>query len=251
MFHQPPNNFLNSAYRIEVEHTDDVGTVKSGAATGFVLTANNRAGYIVTNRHVVDLDYRRQDRRYANFAMTSFRITGRRSDDSIYTFRLHPDANFYHHDEYENDVVMIEPNIYFDGPAEADRQIHWHYGIEHLADDTAFEGINPFDLICYAGFPDQHDKLGDRPIVRSGRIASDPRYDYSWDRNPHGRCVAYDGFSYGGASGSPVFAPPGSRNGFLVGVNAGHVPHSYGHSGISYFYKSTVLIDIIRANNLA
>jgi hypothetical protein len=31
MFHQPPNNFLYSAYRIEVEHTDDVGTIKSVA----------------------------------------------------------------------------------------------------------------------------------------------------------------------------------------------------------------------------
>ena len=71
-------------------------------------------------------------------------------------------------------------------------------------------------------------------------------------------CVAYEGFSFPGASGSPVYAPPrgahgipDSRDGYLIGVNAGHVPtHPAGHSGISYFYKSTVLLDIIEQNNL-
>ncbi len=75
--------------------------------------------------------------------------------------------------------------------------------------------------------------------------------------NSHGNCVAYEGFSTEGASGSPIFAPPrgmenipNSRHGYLIGINAGHIPENYGHSGISYFYKSTIIIDIIEKYKL-
>ncbi len=129
--------------------------------------------------------------------------------------------------------------------------------MEHLADEEIFTTIDPFDLVCYTGFPDQHDKLGDRPIIRSGHIASDPNYDYSWNSKSQGKCVAYEGFSSGGASGGPIFSPPrgmsnipNSRHGYLIGINAGHIPGSDGHSGISYFYKSTVILNIIEKNKL-
>jgi len=259
MFHEPPLQFLYSAYRVETEHRDSVGTVKSGSATAFVLEVGPKVPWIVTNRHVVDLDYRQPCAKYKNFTLSAFTITGRRSDDSSYTFRLHSDARFFFHNDAENDVVLIEPRIYWDNIPEHERSLHWHFGLEHLADRSTFlDSMHPLDLVCYAGFPDQHDKLGNRPIVRSGHIASDPRFDYSWDRSHHGQCIAYEGFSFSGASGSPVFAPPrglhgipNSRHGFLVGVNAGHVPSQpYGHSGISYFYKSTVILEIIKEHGL-
>src|SRR5699024_3366260 len=100
-------------------------------------------------------------------------------------------------------------------------------------------------------------KLANRPIIRSGHIASDPEFNYSWDMNNRGQCVAYEGFSYEGSSGSPIFAPPrglqnlpNSRLGYLIGINAEHIPEQFGHSAISYFYKSTVILDIIEKNNL-
>ena len=72
-----------------------------------------------------------------------------------------------------------------------------------------------------------------------------------------GQCIAYEGFSSEGASGSPVFAVPkglrnipNSRQGYLIGVNAGHISGQIGHSGISYFYKSTVIMEIIKMNKL-
>ena len=102
-----------------------------------------------------------------------------------------------------------------------------------------------------------HDKLMGRPIIRGGRISSDPKYNYSWDKDYHGQCVAYEGFSSEGASGSPILALPrgltgmsNARQGFLIGINSGHIPEGIGHSGISYFYKSTVIQDIIEDNEL-
>jgi hypothetical protein len=260
MFHEPPTQFLYSAYQLKTSHVDLQGSFKSGVATGFVLEGTPRVPWIVTNRHVVDLDFRQPTSKYKDFKLKDLAITGRRSDDSSYTLRLHPEARFFFHQNDKNDVVVIEPRCVWEGVPEDQRALHWHFGREALAGPDVFsDSLHPFDLICYSGFPDQHDKLGNRPILRSGHIASDPKFDYSWDTDPHGSCIAYEGFSFPGASGSPVYAPargatriPNSRHGFLVGVNAGHVPnHPSGHSGVSYFYKSTVILEILAQNGLA
>lgn len=254
MYHQPQENFLYSAYKIEVEYSNGVKT-KSGTATGFILEISKGNHWIVTNRHVIDLNYKKDDVKFKEFKLSKFLITGRKSDDTEYTLRLHENADFYFHNDYENDVALIKPHVYFDDGKTA--SLHWHFGMEHIADQEIYKTIKPFDLICYSGFPNPHDKFSNRPILRSGNIASDPKYNYSWNKNYQGHCVAYEGFSSGGASGSPVFAPPrglrnipNSRHGFLIGINAGHIPENFGHSGISYFYKTTVILEIISQNNL-
>jgi hypothetical protein len=254
MFHEPPKQFLYAAYKVEVEHSDTIGTKKSMVATAFILDVAKGIPWIITNRHVIDLNYIDLTGKYKDFKLSGLNITGRRPDDTTYIIRLHEKAKIYFHEDIDNDVVLIEAKVHSDEAG----SFHWHFGIEHLADVRVFETIEPFDLICYSGFPDQHDKLGGRPIIRSGRIASDPQYNYSWNNKPHGQCVAYEGFSSEGASGSPIFAPPrgmsgipNSRHGYLIGVNAGHI-HQYntGHSGISYFYKSTVILEIIEKYGL-
>lgn len=247
MFHEPPKQFLYSAYKIDVEHFDGIKTL-NGSATGFVLEIAKEVAWIVTNRHVIDLDYRKSTNKYKDFKLSKFLITGRKADDTEYSFLLHENTEFYFHPEMENDIVLIRANVYL----KENQSFHWHFGMEHLADENIYKHIEPFDLICYSGFPKTHDKFNNRPILRSGNIASDPNHSYSWDTSYQGQCVAYEGFSSEGASGSPVFAPPrgmsnipNSRHGYLIGVNAGHIPDEHGHSGISYFYKSTVIKEII------
>lgn len=254
MFHEPNEHFFYASYKVEAKYVDNQGTQKNATATAFILDVGNGISLIVTNRHVVDIDYRQPTAKYKDFKLESFSITGRRPDDSTYTLNLHENAKMYFHENYENDIAVVEARIYcYTG----DEKLHWHFVLEHLAGTDVYKTIKPFDLICYTGFPDQHDKLGNRPILRSGRIASDPKYDYSWNNENKGECVAYEGFSSSGASGSPIFAPPrglqnipNSRHGYLIGVNAGHIPGTTGHTGISYFYKSTVIIDILEKNNL-
>lgn len=254
MFHEPPKQFLYSAYMVETEHSDDAGTVKGGRASAFLLEVGKGMSWLVTNRHVLDLDYRQRSAKYKNFTLTKLNVTGRRADDSTYTFRFHPEARKCFHNDPENDIVLVESRVYLDGPD----KWHWHYGMDHLADEQIYTSIRPFDLVCYTGFPDQYDKLGNRPILRSGHIASDPAFNYSWDQTPHGQCVAYEGFSFPGSSGGPVFAPPrgmtnipDSRHGYLVGVNSMHIDGGpAGHSGVSCFYKSTVILEIIEQHGL-
>ncbi|RIV23834.1 serine protease [Fibrisoma montanum] len=253
MFHEPPKNFLYSAYKIEVEHSDGAKS-KSGVATGFVLEIAERVPWIITNRHVIDIDYKQVTPKFKDFKLSKLSITGRRADDSEYTFQLHEDAKFYFHEDYQNDIAIVEAKIYHSD----DKPLHWHFGLEHLANNNIYKELDAYDEICYTGFPNTYDKFSNRPIIRSGRIASDPRFDYSWNRDYQGQCVAYEGFSSEGASGSPIFAPPrglqgipNSRHGYLIGVNAGHIPDHFGHSGISYFYKTLALLEIIEKNKLA
>lgn len=116
------------------------------------------------------------------------------------------------------------------------------------------------DTIAYPGFPEWFDHKNNTPIFRMGTIASNPRSDYCCgDNDPVAARVAYEGFSSGGASGSPVFAiQKGFRVGGgiqapedffrevkVVGINAGLFFNDKGHSGISYFYKSSVIKNII------
>jgi len=248
-------NLLKNFYihhKIYVEHTDGNKTF-SGTATGFILEIAPKAAWIITNRHVVDIDYKKPTAKYKDFKLSKFIITGRTKDDVEYSYQLHENAEFFYHENYENDIAVIRAHVYLvEG-----QNFHWHFGLEHLATKEIYNQIDPLDLICYSGFPNTHDKLANRPILRSGNIASDPKYDYSWDNTYQGQCVAYEGFSSEGASGSPIFAPPrgmrnipNSRHGFLIGVNAGHIPEGNGHSGISYFYKSTVIYEIIELHDL-
>ena len=129
-----------------------------------------------------------------------------------------------------------------------------------LATRSDFESkFSICDFVAFPGYPEWYDKVQQLPILRTGTISSDPRYDYSKSQYL-GECVAYEAFSYGGSSGSPVFAVqtgpkpgaglsfPGFRELKLIGINTGHLPASDGtHSGISYLYKSSAILDIIEA----
>ncbi len=130
--------------------------------------------------------------------------------------------------------------------------------------DKIHEELSVCDFVAFPGYPPWYDKLNNLPILRTGSIASDPRYAYSWTGDDEGDCVAYEAFSYGGSSGSPVFAvQKGFKVGnglsggnyrelMLVGINAGHLdtlgPQKH-HSGISYFYKSAIILELLETYN--
>jgi V8-like Glu-specific endopeptidase len=88
-----------------------------------------------------------------------------------------------------------------------------------------------------------------RPLIRAGRVASDPKFNFSVQGKDQGRCIAYEGFSYGGSSGSPVYDLKRHK---LIDINAGHL-NNYElqtHSGISYFYQSSIILEILRDNGV-
>lgn len=254
MFSNPSPQFLYSSYKVVATFSDDLGTTKSVQGTGFVVAIGSGDLAFITNRHVIDLDYKEPTAKYKNFKVASVVVTGRRDDDSLYRFSIDPTSKACFSREFLDDVaVFIRPRCQAHENM-PDMKLFYHFGLEDLADEVFFKTqLAPFDVVSFSGFPEEHDKLAERPLIRGGRVASDPKFDFSLQGKAAGRCIAYEAFSHGGASGSPVYAPargiqgiPGSRNGRLVGINAGHVNREMGqHTGLSYFYRSTVILEIL------
>jgi len=259
MFHSLPKQFLYCGYKAVTQFADDVGTDKVLHGTAFVIAIGSSDLAIVTNRHMVDIDYKQPTSKYKNFKLRSIVISGRRDDDSLYRFSVAPESPASYSANALDDVaVLIRPRCQ---PLEnmPEMKLFYHFGLNDLADDRFLTSeLVPFDVVAFAGFPEEHDKLSERPLIRGGRIASDPKFDFSILGKPAGRCIAYEAFSHGGASGSPVYAPAkgfrgidGSRNGRLIGINAGHIDREFGqHAALSYFYRSTVILDILSKNGV-
>lgn len=257
MFINPSNQFLYSAYKVATHFRDNIGTQKSFQGTAFVIALGSGDLAIVTNRHVIDVDYKEPTGKYKKFKLAAITATGRREDDSLYRFAIDITSSIAYSRNVLDDVaVFISPKCQAleNMP---DMKLFYHFGLEDLADDDFFHSqLAPFDVVAFAGFPEEHDRLAERPLMRGGRIASDPKFDFSLNAKAAGRCVAYEAFSHGGASGSPVYALAkgfrgleGARTGRLVGINAGHLNREMGqHTGLSYFYRSTVILEILGEN---
>jgi hypothetical protein len=257
MYSVPPVNFIYCSYKISVSFADDLGNKRSCRGTGFFVATEDGRVAFVTNRHVLDPRYRKPDV-HQSMKLIEHRILGKTRQGDTYELLVDPDQAPLFPEKIEDDIAcIVDPTCKTPSPRV---DVFYHLGIEALADEYFFsEGLYPGEQVFYAGFPDPHDKLAQRPILRSGTIASDPRHPYSNTGEDEGARVAYEAFSSGGASGSPVWAAarsfenyPGSRTGAVVGVNGGHIEGKFGaHSGISFFYKSSVLIDLLREGGLA
>ncbi|WP_158534198.1 trypsin-like peptidase domain-containing protein [Paracidovorax avenae] len=257
MYHGLNNDVLYSAKKITTSFVDDLGNVRHGSGTCFFIMHRGHM-HLITNRHNLDLDYKEKalQRRYK---VISVSISGKlKYDDQLPVvdcdFSLVPTIQF--HPDPANDVASIYPVV----PLGSNPQIDFWIPSEMLATHDEFQRkISVCDFVGFPGFPELHDSVASRPILRTGVISSDPRGSYAREDSVRGDAVAYEAFSYPGSSGSPIFAlqkgfKPGLGimfEGFqrccLVGINAGRLNNlgDSSHSGMSYFYKSTAITDLI------
>jgi hypothetical protein len=259
MFHGLNNQFLYSAYKVEATFVDDIGNQKNGTGTCFFVL--NRIGNLclITNRHVFDIKYKKPGK-FDKYTLCKITVSGKKGGggenfpvaDLVSTL----DTRVIFADNYNNDIACIfDFKVLTGGDITIDYSIP--YSFLATADDFQ-KKLTICDFVAFPGFPTWHDKRQNRPILRTGTISSDPRFDYSHSGVDDGACVAYEAFSFGGSSGSPIFAVqkgpkpgagiefPGFRELLCIGINAGHLrTDDKSHSGISYFYKSTAILEII------
>lgn len=262
MIHGLSNDFLYAAYRLDCTFGDGSGQTITCQGTGFWVINSNGQICLVTNRHVLDVSYAEPN--LTGFELKRLIAAGKGKEAATGLPNLDvrfeivsPDVKFSGTEE--NDVAcVINPgvvNLNGNGSPTVS------FNLEHrlIAARTDLESdISICDFVAFPGFHKWHDERQRRPILRTGTVSSDPRYDYSWNDAYQGECIAYEAFSYGGSSGSPVFAVqkgprpgegisfPGFREIKMTGINAGHLSDDdQTHSGISYMYKSSVILDII------
>lgn len=236
--------------------------MKEVCGTSFGLNVEGKL-VLVTNRHIVDLNFGRTDAKYIGFTLRhlicEIRARDTPSGQPGVTRRLivpmtHNQLSFDANPR--NDVVIIFDVQTGNVDGSNDRQWDYCFSWSDVATEQELRNeLEPFDVLAFPGFPTGFDKLGLRAVIRGGTVACDPRFDYSFESEDRGEILLYEGFSFGGSSGSPVIAipkvPPINVNPhpanrfrrlLLVGVNAGHLTMATGqHAGLSYFVRSSVI----------
>lgn len=258
MIHGINNTYLYAAKKIIAVCSD--GTyVKSFRGTGFFIEKDSEY-FFVTNRHMIEPAY--DDPDYTGYSLIEFHVESYESfdfDGLPTTLKSAAVVNFnefvFDKNEFNDVACLKNPKVV--GGMTINAPIAYSMLATH---EWISDNLSVCDTIAYPGFPAWYDRQNNTPIFRMGTIASDPRLDYScFPGAPISSQIAYEGFSTGGASGSPVFAiQRGFQTGAgisapkdfyrevkLIGINAGHFKDQKGHSGISYLYKSSVIHDII------
>ena len=208
MFHGLDNRFLYSAYQLVCTFINGIGGEVTCRGTGFWVQDKNSLLTLVTNRHVVDIAF--ADSQYAGFTLRQLRVSGKAADPSSGLPDIDQDwvadhSLIKYSNVPENDIVCLQAPAVVNSSSSI--RINYAIPLNFLATKEDFESqISICDFVAFPGFPEWHDKMQHRPILQTGAISSDPRYDYSWSSKYEGECVAYEAFSYGGLSGSPVSA---------------------------------------------
>lgn len=268
------NDFLYAAVRIVVHFGNGVPSdCKVASGTGFFVSDDAGQLALVSNRHVVDLEY--SDPRHIGLHLQPERVEVELRGQ---------DAKTGQPDRHER-LLLRNPTIRTAEAFANDVACILHTQVENLsgAGNTVVDYCVPKsllatqeefdtgrfvigDMVGFPGYPEWFDERNFRPILRTGTLASDPRYPYEHG-SITGDCLAYEAFSYGGSSGSPIFAfqrglragrglvNPAYRDVRVVGINAGHLkvesdrdPSLHrGHSGISYMFRSTAILALLDA----
>lgn len=260
MMHGLNNKYLYTAKKIVAKWSDGNSQVEL-RGTGFFIRKDSDF-FLITNRHVVEPGY--SDAKYKGFKVVDFIVEHFEDTDANgipITAKATSVANwneFKFHQNVHNDVACLKNPKAIGGIT-----IIYPISYSTLATEIWInQKLSVCDTIAYPGFPEWYDRQNNTPVFRMGTIASDPRLNYSYVSDaPVASRIAYEGFSTGGASGSPVFAVQRgfqtggiitATEGFyrevkLIGINAGHFMDQVGHSGISYLYKSSEILDLINS----
>ncbi|CAN7435071.1 hypothetical protein [Paraburkholderia terricola] len=268
MFHGLTHEAIYAAARTTATFIGSDGSEKQGTGTAFGINVEGTT-VLVTNRHMVDLNFGRTDGKYVGYKLEHLVCETRARDAADGT----PGAVRSLHVPMSHNEILFDPNplndvaVIFDIQTanldgSDDREWGYSFNLGDVATDEELRNdLHPFDFLAIPGFPDGFDKAGMRAIIRAGTIACDPRFEYSFASQDKGEILVFDGFSFSGSSGSPVIAvpkvpptnidpQPGNhfRRLLLVGVNAGHITTAaMQHAGLSYFVRSSVIRRIIDA----
>lgn len=263
MFHGISNDVLHSAIYIEALFEDDIGSQKIGSGTGFLVRNEKGESFLITNRHVVDIDYKEKTAKYKNFKLKNLVIRAKAIDPET-NLPINADyfvtslEEFKFHENYNNDIACLK-NMKVIAPAHTScLPIAFSIPTSIIADSSRiFNKLSVCDFVAFNGFPKWYDKVNFHAIFRTGTISSDPRFNYKIEGLLEGDIILYEAFSFAGSSGSPVFALQRGliggaeyREVMLVGINAGSLKmdqESESHPGLSYFFKSSAILELVNS----
>lgn len=262
MIHGINNNFLYAVSHIETHFVKEGAEMQIRCGTGFFIRKGDK-GYFITNRHLIDITRETGCEQFQDYELNSVVFDIRKYDEQnqkvVTEIMKVKEFNQLLPNDFVDDVACLY-NFVLQGHGVT---VENAFDFEMLADKECLNNqISVGDNVATIGFPATvYDHLNNMPILRAGVISSDPRLNYSSNSNYMGRIIAYEAFSTGGASGSPVIAlQKGFRLGTglsgpadffrpvkVIGINAGNFNSGGVHQQLSFLYKSDIIIDLILA----
>lgn len=296
---------LYSACRVDTTHhfRSDGSHCVDLHGSGFLVEfpENDSRLALVTNRHIADAVFYDEDLNKGS-KLTSVKVQWWQSKVLRLEHTITDPRPLYHSDPLIDVAVIpiastahtrieIAGELYGDLDKFVDENSAEKFVFEHaiswvnlLECESLWPQLEAGEFVVFPGYPIWHDHLEDRPVMRSGLIASDPQTDYrsgGGERNKKDSShqVLFDAYSTSGNSGSPVYVaqrglPPTDlpftfaegnpglrlqlgfhnyRRAFLIGINASHynetgVLRRNEHAGLSRMHKLSVIMEILRDN---
>ncbi|WP_406102938.1 serine protease [Streptomyces sp. NBC_01003] len=256
---------------VHMYEIDGTASKTVGSGTGFIVErslfmGDTAPGILITNRHVLDPDFertptgRKLDRvEVKGFVQATYRGRVSGKPKPVEFTITSPQPVFA--PEYADVAAIDLESAEIPGA----RPTLTHLAGYGLASVTDFDRrLHVGATVVTPGYPSIDQVTGTRPILVSGTIASDPRETLEIGAKEFPECILCHSFSWGGMSGSPVFAlvprKPDSAKTWddvekkethellLVGVNRGHVKIGGTAQGaLTYFAKSTVLGRLLKS----
>jgi hypothetical protein len=258
--------------RIKAKFCDSVGAKMTINGTGFWVELPSKDRIFVTNKHIVeptlkfgestdyelaeiDIELRKTIKNQKKYFPETkyFKISNLSS--SLFISEISDCAIILPRD-LKNEPTGFQPIMVFD--------------LSHLADENFHsEKVQIMDLASFIGFPGHNnkswwDQKWNLPISRLASIASLPEMTFNNENIKTKDVTLVSGLSFSGSSGSPIICHekhersvlPGAFNTMeippkILGIMSGHwwelheAPEMFKHSGLSYYTRSTSILELI------
>lgn len=263
MYHSLPRDWLLATNKIEVVFGNHNGR-KSTHGSGFWIRSQQDQ-FFATNRHVIDIEYKHVKYQGHDYKLSSLNILTLDENRSRSGRQEVAQAIISMHEDPRIDIALLQvlsvrkskPDIIVQ-PA----------NLEVIADSHFLQKDLEWGAqVSLSSFQPWRDTRTERPILRTGILASDPAHPFVLDQDKiqRDRVHLIEAFSFGGSSGSPVFANArGIRTGAgisggdfrparIIGVMAGHLlnddseadaPYRI-HTGLSYCHRTDLLLSMV------
>ena len=259
MYHPLPRAWLLATNKIEVQF-ESASDHKGGHGSGFWVR-NGDDLVFVTNRHVIDIQYKHPKYRGHGCVLSSIHIlTFDANGRSARQMVAHGVIFIHKNPEIDLALILVTGVLNPDNISVEPANVEVIADARFLRTNLAWGA-----QVSFSSFQPWRDTQTERPILRTGILASDPAHPFVSDKVGRAHVHLLEAFSFAGSSGSPVFAnafgiplgPGLSGGGFrparIIGVMAGHLDNKdseadalyKAHTGLSYCHRSDLLLAML------
>lgn len=261
MYHPIPRDWLLATNKIEVTFRNKAQDRKSGHGSGFWICHGGQIVF-VTNRHVIDIEYKDEKYRGLGYELSSVGIlTFKTSGECGRQFVVH--GKIHTHQDPRIDIALLRPSQVINSDGIPVTSV----GVDIIADSSFLETELEWGAqISFSSFQPWRDTQTERPLLRTGILASDPAHPFVSTKTKRTHVHLVEAFSFAGSSGSPVFANAKGiqvgegltggdfRPARIIGVMVGHLPNEedmvdvpyHTHTGLSFCHRSDLLLAMVR-----